>query len=253
MATIIKGKVDSVNQREGTSGAFWYVKINNKEYYCGDPWVADKQDRFVSMEYYQTKNKKDALRPLDQKPSAPPAESDGGTDGGGGDKPAGKREWVPRWKDTEEGDRLEKAFSCRTMTLSYACRLVADAYAGVPRPAGPGSDMTALVKAMFMDALRGYMVLHDTVAMGTDLPGSEKMFLDTKVGESPNIKAPSGGGPATAEQRKEVIELASQLGVVPIKVANKYIGRVPKNMNDFTAAEAEKVIESLKAEIDVPF
>ncbi len=262
MATIIKGKVDALSQRDGTKGPYWYVKINGAEYYCGDSRIADKRGQFVSLEYYKTKSGNDAVRFSGAGQDAPKSA------GGDGDQAqaSGKREWVPRWRDTEEGDRLDKAFSCRTMNMKYAVDLVNGALAGWT--AAPNVTPEEVVKGRVMLVLKTYMVLHDTVALGTDLPGSEKLFLDTKVGETPNIKAESGAPatqrelendpkvepqPATPDQRKEIIELAAGLGVVPVKVSKKYIGRQIKTMGDLTASEAEKFIEALKAESDVPF
>ncbi|HRR41755.1 MAG TPA: hypothetical protein P5244_11035 [Syntrophales bacterium] len=250
MATIIKGKVDALSRRDGTKGPYWYVKINGTDYYCGDPRIADKEGTVISAEHYQTKSGRDAIRLLnnnqDPHPPQTPAQDPPACSQGG-----------PGWTR----DQLEKAFSCRTMSMSYAKDLVGRAYEGVPRPAGPGKDMTDLVKAITLDTLRVYMVLHDTIARGTDLPGAEKLFLDTKVGGSPNVKAESGAEPATAEQRKEIIELCANLGLVPVRASKKYIGRAIKNMADLTAAEATIYIDALKTVLesgekqndDVPF
>ena len=249
MATI-KGKIESINRRDGSKGPYWYIKINGREYYCGDAAIADKQGQNVSLEYYKTKAGNDAVKYVAEWPAG---------------QPAGKREWVPRWRDTEEGERLDKAFSCRTMTMKYAVDLVGNAVQGMKL----GDTPLEVTKEMTMLVLRVYMVLHDTVAMGTDLSGSEKVFLDTKVGETLNVKAVDERGepvpqappkeePATPAQRKEIIELSANLGVVPVKVAKQHIGRAIKNMNDITNIEAATFIEGLKAagavpDDDVPF
>jgi len=257
---IVKGKVEKVTQRDGQKGPYWFATINGTEYYCGDEYIADKEGKFVTMEHYTTKSGKNALKSTGNgsggsaKPDAPAQET------------GGKKDWVPRYRDTKEYDILDKAFACRTMSMAYAKDIVGRAYEGVPRPAGPGSDMTLLVKSMTLDTLKVYMALHDTIALGTDIKRAEEVLLMTQVDARPGVETQSGGTPPPVSEKMDnrpalkrvLIETAAQVGVVPLKAMKKYIGKSVKSLDDLTAEDLMKYIEILtkekeSADQDVPF
>lgn len=257
---IVKGKVEKVTQRDGQKGPYWFATINGTEYYCGDEYIADKEGKFVTMEHYTTKSGKHALKATGNgsggsaKPDAPAQET------------GGKKDWVPRYRDTKEADTLDKAFSCRTMCLRYAIdhigKFIDRGYYG--------DEDNDAVKNSVIDVLKVYMALHDTVALGTDIKRSEEVLLMTKVDARPGVEVESGGKtPETTppvEEKKDnrpalkrvLIETAAQVGVVPLKAMKKYIGKSVKSLDDLTEADLMQYIEILTkekeaAEEDVPF
>lgn len=258
---IIKGKADKVVQRDGQKGPYWFVTINGQEYYCGDKVIADKEGKFVTMESYTTKSGKNALKSLNgQGTTTSPETTQASAEA------AGKKDWVPRYRDTKEADTLDKAFSCRTMCLRYAIdhigKFIDRGYYG--------DEDNDAVKNSVIDVLKVYMALHDTVALGTDIKRSEEVLLMTKVDARPGVEVESGGKtPETTppvEEKKDnrpalkrvLIETAAQVGVVPLKAMKKYIGKSVKSLDDLTEADLMQYIEILTkekeaAEEDVPF